>query len=145
MEFLKINNENINIAAKIFKEGFNSEPWFEKWSDETALKRISQVMRCEGAIGIIAYDDSIACGMIVGHEEEYYDGTRFLIKEFCVDSNQKGAGIGTRLLNHYLDILKDKGIVHASLYTLRDNKTLRFYNKLGFKEIDDLVMMEMYK
>lgn len=144
MEFIKIDKSNIEIAAQIFKDGFTVEPWFEEWTDETAIKRISQIMRCEGSRGFIAYRDGVACAMIVGHEEDYYDGTRFLIKEFCVASNAKGGGIGTKLLNFYLEGLKEEGIVQVSLYTMREQRILRFYEKSGFKEIEDLVMMEIF-
>lgn len=143
MDFKVITGENINIAAQIFKNSFNAAPWFEKWSDETAFKRLSQIMRCDGAIGLIAYDDSMPAAMIVGHSEDYYDGTRFLIKEFCVVHGTNGKGLGTKVLAHYMGILKEKGIVQTSLYTLREKKVVRFYEKAGFKEIEDLVMMEI--
>ena len=142
MEFKNITEENIEIATKIFMNSFNAEPWFEKWTMETGKARLSQIMRCEGSLGLIAYKDNIPCAMIVGHEESYYDGTRFLIKEFCVDSNSKGGGIGTKTLQYYMSKLKERGIVQTSFYTMRNKQILNFYKKNGFKEIEDLLMME---
>lgn len=143
MDFKHITEQNIEIAAKIFMNSFNAEPWFEKWTIETGTSRLSQIMRCEGSLGLIAYKEGEPCAMIVGHEEAYYDGTRFLIKEFCVDSNCKGGGIGTKTLNHYVSELKNREIVHISLYTMREKRVFNFYEKNGFKEIEDLVMMEL--
>lgn len=144
MRFVSITENNVEIAAGIFKRSFNAEPWYEKWDDETAKKRISQIMRSEGAIGFITYIDDVPVAMIVGHEEEYYDGTRFLIKEFCVDNVSKGNGVGSKTLEHYMNILKEKGIVQVSLYTLKEKRVLNFYEKSGFKEIENLVMMELF-
>ena len=143
MEFKNITEENIEIATKIFMNSFNAEPWFEKWTMETGKARLSQIMRCDGSLGLITYKDNKPCAMIVGHEESYYDGKRFLIKEFCVDSNCKGGGIGTKTLEYYMEKLKERGIVQTSLYTMRNKQILNFYEKNGFKEIEDLVMMEL--
>lgn len=142
MEFKNITEENIEIATKIFMNSFNAEPWFEKWTMETGKARLSQIMRCEGSLGLIAYHNNEPCAIIVGHEEVYYDGVRFLIKEFCVDSNCKGGGIGTKTLKYYMNQLNDRGIVQTSFYTMRDKKILNFYQKNGFKEIENLLMME---
>ncbi|MGL4991555.1 MAG: GNAT family N-acetyltransferase [Sarcina sp.] len=144
MKFVTINDNNIEIAAGIFKRSFNAEPWCEKWDDVTAKKRISQIMRSEGAVGLITYVDDIPTAIIVGHEEDYYDGTRFLIKEFCVDNISKGNGVGTKTLEYYMNILKKRNIVQVSLYTLREKRVLNFYEKSGFKEIENLVMMELF-
>ncbi|MGL4453295.1 MAG: GNAT family N-acetyltransferase [Sarcina sp.] len=143
MEFKNITKENIEVAAKIFMNSFNVAPWFEKWTLETGSARLSQIMRCEGSFGLVAYKHGDPCAMIVGHEEAYYDGTRFLIKEFCVDSTCKGGGIGTQTLNYYVNELKKRDIVHISLYTMREKRVFNFYEKNGFKEIEDLVMMEL--
>ena len=143
MEFRKITDENIEVAVNIFINSFNGEPWFEKWTMESGKARLSQIMRCEGSLGFIAYKDNLPCAIIVGHEEIYYDGVRFIIKEFCVDSNCKGGGIGSQTLNYYLNELKKKEVVHVSLYTMREKRILNFYEKNGFKEIEDLLMMEL--
>ncbi|MGL5066331.1 MAG: GNAT family N-acetyltransferase [Sarcina sp.] len=143
MNFEYITDKNVAIAARIFMNSFNSEPWFEKWTEETGVKRLSQIMRCEGSVGLIGYQNNEPCAMIVGHEEDYYDGTRFLIKEFCVDSGCKGGGVGTKVLKHYVETLKSKEVVHISLYTMREKRVVNFYEKNGFKEIEDLVMMEL--
>ena len=143
MNFEYITEKNVAIAANIFMNSFNVEPWFEKWTEETGVKRLSQIMRGEGSLGVIAYENNEPMAMIVGHEEDYYDGTRFLIKEFCVDATKKGAGVGTRVLKYYVDELKERKIVHISLYTMREKRVINFYEKNGFKEIEDLVMMEL--
>lgn len=142
MLFKEINNENLNEAVKIFKDSFNAAPWFEKWTEETASKRLGQIINFEGGYGLIAHDGENNLAMIVGHEEYYYDGTRFNIKEFCVNDNFKGQGIGSKVLEEFVSRLKDRGIVQMSLYTLKEEKTLKFYVKNGFKEIENLVMME---
>ncbi|MGL4740774.1 MAG: GNAT family N-acetyltransferase [Sarcina sp.] len=144
MKFVSISDNNIEIAAGIFKRSFNAEPWYEKWDDITAKKRISQIMRNEGALGFITYVKETPSAIIVGHEEEYYDGIRFLIKEFCVDNTSKGNGVGSQTLEYYMNVLRKKGIVQVSLYTLKEKRVLNFYEKSGFKEIQNLVMMELF-
>ncbi|WP_297439472.1 GNAT family N-acetyltransferase [uncultured Clostridium sp.] len=143
MNFKRITKDNLKVAAKIYMECFNAAPWFEKWTMETSLKRISQIVKEDNHFGLLTYLKEEPCAIIVGHEEDYYDGTRCFIKELCVDSTLQGKGIGSKTLDYYIEELKRKDINHVSLQTLRNPKTLGFYEKAGFKEREHLIMLEL--
>jgi hypothetical protein len=34
--------------AKVYVEAFNAHPWNDKWTVELVVKRLSQMMNCEG-------------------------------------------------------------------------------------------------
>ena len=65
-------------------ETFNSEPWFEKWTEKTAEKRLSHCLNNESCVGIVSAEGEEITGMLIGEEEQYYDGVVCVIKEFCV-------------------------------------------------------------
>ena len=49
----------------------------------------------------------------------------------------RGKGIGTKLMETMLKILKDKGYKKTSLAVQKDNYAVKMYKKIGFKIIDE--------
>lgn len=143
MEFKEITKDNIEIASNIFMECFNTTPWFEKWTIESSKKRLSQIVRNENDFGSLVYMNNEPCAIIIGQEEDYYDGVRCFIKELCVKASMQGTGIGSKVLKCYIEELKKKDIAHISLHTLRDSRIVNFYEKVGFKEREHLIMLEL--
>jgi aminoglycoside 6'-N-acetyltransferase I len=141
MRFEEITLSDINEISKMYADTFNSPPWNDEWSIETASKRLKQMINCEDFYGIIAYEDDVLCGMILGSEEQFYDGIMFNIKEFCVKNELRNKGIGTKILTEFEKRLKDKGVTEIILFTSRDDGTEGFYLRRGLKAYNGMVMM----
>lgn len=139
IEFMK--KENLNQYAILFKDAFNSEPWNEKWTIETASKRIDEMMSTSTFLGMAKYIDNKLAGVIFGRSEQNFDGVVFQIQEFFVDNKIKGQGIGTSLLNELTDELKRIGIKQVVLLTIRGEMTEGFYNRKGFTTLDEIAFL----
>lgn len=66
--------EMLDEMAQIYVDTFNSEPWNDHWTFETARKRLHQMIQVEDFVGMTAYEDGRLCGMILGSKEQFYDG-----------------------------------------------------------------------
>lgn len=141
VKYKELVKEYIKEMAEVYVEAFNSEPWNDGWTIESASKRISQMINCEGFDGLVAYEGEKLIGMILGNHEYYYDAMLFQIKEFCVAPQVKGTGIGSELLDKFTIRLKAKGIDRIILLTLRTSVTESFYKKHGFNKFEDMIMM----
>lgn len=141
VKYKELRKEHIGDISEAYVEAFNSEPWNDKWTVESASNRISQMINCEGFDGLVAYEGEKLIGMILGNHEYYYDAMLFQIKEFCVAPQVKGTGVGSKLLGEFTTRLKVKGIDRIILLTSRTNATEGFYRKHGFDSFDDMVMM----
>lgn len=141
IKYKELTKEHINEIAEIYVSAFNSEPWNDDWTVETAAKRISQMMNCEGFDGLIASENEKILGMILGNHEYYYNGMHFHIKEFCVDLKLRGKGVGAQLIEEFTRRLVSKGIDEIILFTARGDGTEGFYKKHGFKSFKGVVMM----
>lgn len=141
LQYYEITQNDINELAEIFVETFNSDPWNESWTIETAKKRLHQMINVEDFRGILARKNNILCGMILGSKEQYYDGITFNIKEFCVKNNMRGYGIGSSIFKEFENRLKTEGVTEIILYTLRGDKTELFYKKQGLKSHSNLTLM----
>lgn len=141
IEYKELTKEHVKDIAEIYVDAFNSDPWNDQWTVESASKRISQMLNCEGFDGLVVYEDQKVVGMILGNHEYYYNGMHFHIKEFCVDIKLRGNGLGAQLIDEFTNRLKNKGIDEIILFTSRDDSTEGFYKKHGFKSFDSMVMM----
>lgn len=142
MEYRELNLSKLDEVIPMFIETFNEEPWNDKWTGEITKKRLTQMLNCQGAYGLVAYLNNEVVGMILGNHEYYYTGMQFVIKEFCVNNKLKGKGIGTKLLNEFEKRLKDRGIKEIVLTTLRNEKTEGYYKSRGYSETQESVIME---
>lgn len=133
---------DIPEISGLFIQTFNSEPWNDKWTVETAGKRLHQMVCTEDFYGLCAYEDGALCGMILGSMEQYFDGMTFNLKEFCVKNDIRGKGLGSKILCRFESELKKRGIKRIFLSTVRSRQTIGFYAKNNYYESKDLVIME---
>lgn len=141
MKFEEINLLDIEEIAGMYVETFNAPPWNDGWTIETASKRLHQMINCEGFYGLKAYLHGELCGMILGSEEQFYNGVMFNAKEFCVKNEMRNRGIGTKILAEFEKQLKDRQISEIILFTSREDGTEGFYHKREFKSYNGMVMM----
>ena len=88
---------------------------------------------------IVADDDSRVIGAVwtrimsdYGHVDD--DTPSFAISLY---NEYRGQGIGTRMMNEMLALLKEKGYKQASLAVQKANYAVRLYEKVGFKIVDE--------
>lgn len=141
MVLKELKQEHVGELSKLYVEAYNAPPWNDGWTVESASKRMMQMLRCDGAYGLVSCEGGAITGMILGNHEYFYNGMHFNIKEFCVDARLRGKGIGTLLLDEFLARLKDRGIKEVYLFTSRTDLTEKFYRKRGFKSWNGMVMM----
>lgn len=141
MRFQEIQEEHLMEISKLYCDVFNSEPWDEAWDVENAYIRLSQLLRCESAYGLAAYEGDKIVGAALGAQEYFYTGMQFNIKEFYVSTDYQNMGIGTKILNTLFKRLKGKGIKQVYLTTLREESIIKFYHKNRFKTSEKVVLM----
>lgn len=94
-----------------------------------------------GYKGMAYYHEGALAGMIMGRDEQYFNGIHFHILEFCVDKNIQGKGFGRKLLTEFTEKLKNDGVERIYLYTIHGPKTEGFYEKNGYVSDDDMLIM----
>ena len=67
MIFKEIDISFLNDLVEVFIEAFNSEPWNDEWTIDSASKRLQQMIRCDGFYGLAAYSEDKLVGLILGN------------------------------------------------------------------------------
>jgi len=137
----EINMSILDTITALYIESFNSAPWNDKWTTETASARLRQMINCSGFLGLYMEQEEKVIGLILGNEEVFYNANRFQIKEFCIHPQYRGQKLGAKLLMELESRLVQKGIDELFLYTGRIEQIVNFYHKSGFKDWDNMVLM----
>lgn len=141
-EILNMDIADIKEYAKLFCSVFNSEPWNDQWTEETALLRIENMMNTNTFIGKALYSQNDLKGFIFGQKEYFFDGIHFQIQEFCVKTSEQKNGYGKYLLQALKDELTHiGGVTNIFLITLRGDRTEGYYQKKGFVTSDEMILM----
>lgn len=138
-----VNMELSEVAeyAKLFVSVFNSEPWNDNWTEETAVLRLENMMRTNTFIGKALYSENELKGFIFGQKEYYFNGIHFQIQEFCVKQIEQGKGFGKLLLQSLKEELTRIGVVNIYLITSKGDRTEGYYQRRGFVTSDNMILM----
>ena len=142
MKFLELESSQYPLLAKHYVETYNAPPWNDQWTESLAFEKLSEMMDCRGALGLVCYDDSDNfAGAILGNPETYFNCKQFFIKDFFGALSLQGKGIGSMLMTEFEKRLAAMEIDTVYLFTSRGERTEDFYFKRGFHTWDSMVLM----
>ena len=141
LTFKNITLQDIPALTPLFVATFNAPPWNDSWTEDTAAKRLGQMIGVPDFFGFYAYDEAGLCGLILGGLEQYGDAITFNLKEFCVDNRRRGQGLGSVIYRALETQLKALGVSEIFLTTLHHPQTLNFYTRQGLTENNALLVL----
>ena len=105
MEWIEpLTEEHLEECAHLLVSAFNSEPWNESWTLETAKEELRWTLDVPGYEGFVSRGERIS-GFATGYREQD-DGRRvFYLRLLCVEPKIQGQGVGRRLVRHLEETL----------------------------------------
>ncbi len=120
-EIRELKSSDISEIMAIENVGF-PDPW--------PIKAFEEIIRQPGHGGIVAVSDSkvvaYACYLLIEHESH--------LTNLAVADSYRRKSVASGMLEHILDIAKNKGCEHILLEVRPQNKSaIAFYENAGFK------------
>lgn len=137
MNIRSIEKEDLDRLGTFYIDYFNAEG--DNWTREIAYKRLHQMWNIDDHINLIAEQNDIICGFLMGYLEWFDDGPYFHIIEILVNRNYQNKKVGRTLMLDAEKIAKDAGARVATLETLSDGLHEHFYGELGYSSKDNFV------
>lgn len=137
-----ISKELLGEITELFIKEFNKEPWNDKWVYDRAYNRLKDLYEHPRFIGGVCLLNDRVVGVVMGYLEYWYEGYHYNLKEIFVDTEIQGKGIGSKLLKALEEQLLTQEVTSIELFTIKDEKTIKFYDKNEFCRVEDLVLME---
>ncbi len=111
------------------------------WTEETAGKRIRQVLSIEDSYSLIMKDDEgKTVGFAMGYFKQYDDIVGYTLEEIVISFEHQNKGLGSALLEEIENRVKEKGASCVELQAVNDEKHERYYGKADYKNTVNFVM-----
>ena len=134
--FTEIDGSYVYVIAELYRSAFGHEPWNDDWSDEEQLRAYIKDLACAFNslnFGLFSGDRLVAVS--IGSIRHWWEGTNYILEEFCVSPEFQGQGIGSRFMSLIENELRSRGIAGIFLQTENDKPSYSFYRKNGFGEM----------
>ena len=136
-----LREEHLDECARLYVSTFNAEPWNQRWTLETAHKKLAWTMGVPGFSGwVLSLGDGIVA-FAAGYLQQEDEGEAFYLAILCVGPNAQGTGVGSRLTGHLEDELGKQGVRKVYLITRRDTPAQAFYGKHAYRVSDEEIIM----
>ncbi len=110
------------------------------WNENTARKRIHQVLSMENSYGLIVENENSVLGFVMGYFKQYDDIIGYTLDEIVIAYEYQNKGIGSMLLRELEQRVKEKGASCVELQAVNDDMHERYYGKAGYQNAKNFVM-----
>ncbi len=141
MDIKRYDEQYLQQIVDVFMDVFNSPPWNDKWTKETANEYISRIINNKYFMGLCCLEGNEVTGFVIGQREYWYTGETFYIRELCISNKKQKCGVGTKLIIELENILRNNGIKSTFLLTERNSTAEKFYMKNGYSKNEKLGAM----
>ncbi len=140
MHIFEMDLDDIKDGLPLYIEYYNNHEG-NCWTEETARKRIHQVLSIEDSYSIMMKtDDGEAAGFVVGYFKQYDDIIGYTLDEIIISSANQGKGLGSVLLQEIERRAKEEGASCIELQAVSDAMHERYYGKAGYKNAVNFTM-----
>ena len=141
MNIEQLLESHLEECTTIYIDTFNSAPWYDKWDEQTAYKRLLDIYNTPGFCGLVVIEENKIKAAVFGNMEQWYEGYMYNLKEMFVKHDEKRTGIGSKLMKTLENVIKEKGATSMTLFTSKGDSTETFYRMNGLEVEDDMIMM----
>lgn len=138
----KMKEYMLDECVDLFIDTFSKEPWNDVYeSRNQVMTFFVNHFNNNYFIGYVALLEEKPVALCIGMKKPWINGFEYYIDEFCVSYEMQGRGIGSRFLKAIEEDIKAQGMNAILLNTERNYPSHRFYEKNGFKTIEDLIIL----
>ena len=142
MQYRMYKESDIEGLAIAMSKAYSEEPWNEQWISERAVRRVQAIVGNYQSIGLVAEDEGVIVGGLLGFVDPYADEDFFYVSEIFVVPEYKKQGIGRNLIRKLEEEIKKRGISVVQLMSIEPNEV--FYGKCGLSKDDVSVLFTRY-
>lgn len=139
MDIFEMKVEEVEQVLPLYIDYYNNYEG-SCWTDETAGRRIRQVLRMDDSYALIMKDDETPVGFVMGYFKQYDDIVGYTLEEIIISSSYRQKGLGTILLKELEDRVRERGASCIELEAVNDEMHHKYYAKAGFLNADNFVM-----
>ena len=142
IKLLKIEEKMFDACVDLYMDTFSKEPWFDVYdSRNQVLNFFTNHYNNNYFVGYGGYLNDQLVALSIGMKKPWIKGFEYYIDEFCVSHQLQGKAIGSWFIKAIEDDIKKQGMNAIILNTEKDYPAQKFYEKNGFKVLEDLIFL----
>ena len=135
-----MNVKDVDLVVPLYIDYYNN---YEEgcWTEETAKRRILQVLRMDVSYSLIMHDEGgKVCGFVMGYYKQYDDIVGYTLEEILISHKYQNKGYGSILLEELEARVKEAGASCVELQAVKDELHERYYGKAGYHDAKNFVL-----
>lgn len=141
MEIRLLETNHIQGCAELLMQAYNSAPWDDQWSKETAERYLNEFATNPRFVGFIMLENNRIIGAAFCHEKTWWTNDELYVDEFYISPDFQRKGYGNILLQHLERYIKEKKLAGFTLLTNKYMPAVKFYDKNGFTKAEHVLFM----
>lgn len=139
----KANKKDFDCVVDLASQLWETEQPFDQnikagyFQTESGQKELLKGMKSRKSIFLVAVIDEKVVGFIYGYVSDQQDSVVEKVAYaslLCVDKSNRKKGIGTKLMDEFTNLVKEKGAGYIKLNAFADNiPAVELYHKKGFE------------
>ena len=110
-----------------------------QWTEDTAGRRIRQVLGMDGGWGLLLEEDGEPAGFVMGYFKPHEDLSSLFPEGNVHARPPPGRGLGSRLLAEAERRVQERGAAGVELSSVNDEPHRRFYDRAGYGDAKNFV------
>lgn len=143
LHFQTFGAAHLHEAGALCAVCFNSPPWNDGWTAESASTRLAALLAFPTSVGCVVSRQERLLGLALGHLEPWTDGLHFYLSELCIDPKGQRRGVGAALLADLMRRLGEYGIRIVYLPTEPASGAEPFFREQQFQ--DDALALKLWR
>ncbi|WP_407370841.1 GNAT family N-acetyltransferase [Carnobacterium sp.] len=131
-EIRELTEFDLDLCAELLITVYNSKPWDEKWTKNTAKSHLQEFIHRKRSFGFVYVDKSTIVGALFGVERTFWSGDEVYVDEFYVHPQCQQKGVGKEMMIHLEDYCQKKELEAITLVTDKNVPAYHFYQKMNF-------------
>jgi len=139
MNYRRMTPEDIKEVLPLYIDYYNNCEGC-MWTEQTASKRIHQVLSMEDAYGIILGKENHVIGFAMGYFKQYDDIVSYMLDEIVIAREHQNKGLGRLFLAEIERQAQEQGASCVELQAVNDEMHERYYGKAGYHNAENFVL-----
>ena len=132
---------DFNDCRDLFIKVFNSEPWHDSWTNETAGARLQEFIENKRFFGFTLWEGDALAGAAFCHGLTYYKGNEVFVDELFISPEHQRKGHGKALMEAVETHARAQGYSIITLLTNRGHSAFGFYKGQEYRLSEYMVWM----
>ncbi|NIK76805.1 GNAT superfamily N-acetyltransferase [Paenibacillus castaneae] len=129
-------------CVDLFIDVFTREPWNDVYESRDQVKRFFENhFNNNYFLGYVAIVDKEIIALSLGMRKPWIEGMEYYIDEFCVSAKMQRSGVGSQFMKLIEIDLKAKNLNSVLLLTDKYYPSHQFYEKVGYRVVEDTIVM----